>query len=312
MRYIDLHCDTVTACCDKGQSIINNGLQSDAERLKKSGCAAQCFAIFTEGKNAAEDFERYFSFYRKELENNPDKILPVLSAKNLKKCVNSGIFGGILTIENLSFIGNDLSKISSLAQAGVKMASLVWNNENLLASPNLRFKEGVPQFSERCNKGLTDLGRQAVEELDKNKIIVDISHLSDSGAKDILKDRKIPIVASHSNAEKVCGVCRNLTDELIKSIADCGGVIGVNYCADFLGGETFESIARHISHIINTGGEDCIALGSDFDGIPAPAGLEDCSKVEILLNFLEGKLGSTVLEKLAHFNFERVFKEVCG
>lgn len=312
MRYIDLHCDTITACCDSGQSIIKNSLQADAERLKKSGCAAQCFAIFTEGEFAAEDFEKYLSFYNKELENNPDKILPVTSLKNLEKCVNSGIFGGILTVENLSFIEKDLSTISHLAKAGVKMASLVWNNENLLASPNLRFKESVPQFSERCNKGLTDLGRQAVEELDKNKIIVDISHLSDGGAKDILKNRKIPMVASHSNAEKVCGVCRNLTDELIKDVADCGGVIGVNYCADFLGGEAFESVARHISHIINIGGEDCIALGSDFDGIPAPKDLEDCSKVEILLNFLEGRLGSTVLEKLAHSNFERIFKEVCG
>ena len=312
MKYIDLHCDTVTVSCNKGQSIIKNNLQSDAERLIKSGCAAQCFAIFTDGETAAQDFEKYLSVYLKEIKNHPNKILPVTSSKNLKKCVNSGILGGVLTVENLSFIGKDLSKISYLAETGVKMASLVWNNENLLASPNLRFVDGIPQFADRCKKGLTDLGRQAVEELDRNKIIVDISHLSDGGAEDILENRKIPIVASHSNAQKVCGVCRNLTDELIKSISDCGGVIGVNYCADFLGGETFESIARHVLHIINIGGEDCVALGSDFDGIPAPKDLEDCSKVEILLKYLESKIGVTALEKLAYLNFERVFKEVCG
>ena len=312
MKYIDLHCDTLTVCCDSGQSIIKNNLQADVERLIKSGSIAQCFAIFTEGTSAPQDFETYLSFYLKELDNNPDKILPVTSSQNLKKCVSSGILGGILTVENLSFIGDDLSKIARLSKGGVKMASLVWNNENLLASPNLSFKDGMPQFSERCKKGLTDLGRQAVEELDKNKIIVDISHLSDGGAEDILKNRKIPVVASHSNAEKVCGVCRNLTDGLIKQIADCGGVIGVNYCMDFLGGETFESVARHISHIINIGGTDCIALGSDFDGIPAPADLEDCSKIERLSEFLEGRIGITALEKLAHLNFERVFKEVCG
>lgn len=312
MKYIDLHCDTVTACSDKGQSILKNGLQTDVERLKDSGCIAQCFAIFTEGASAAKDFEKYLSFYLKEIKNHPDKILPVISSKNLEKCVNSGILGGVLTVENLSFIGDDISKIPYLAEMGVKMASLVWNNENLLASPNLSFKNGIPQFSERCKKGLTDLGMQAVEELDGNGIIIDISHLSDGGAEDILRHRKIPVVASHSNAERVCGVCRNLTDELIKNVADCGGVIGVNYCPDFLGGETFESVARHISHIINIGGVDCIALGSDFDGIPAPEGLEDCSKVENLLKFLESRIGITALEKLAHLNFERVFKEVCG
>lgn len=312
MNYIDLHCDTVTACYDEGQSIIKNSLQTDAERLIGSGCTAQCFAIFTDGAHATQDFEKYLSFYLEELEKYPDKILPVTSSQNLKKRVNSGILGGVLTVESLSFIGNDLSEIARLAKAGVKMASLVWNNENLLASPNLSFIGGVPQFSKRCHKGLTKLGFQAVEELDRNKIIVDISHLSDGGAEDILKNRKVPVVASHSNCASVFNVCRNLTDGLIKKIADCGGVVGVNYCHDFLGGETFESVARHIQHIINTGGDDCIALGSDFDGIPAPEGLEDCSKMGSLLEYLEVRIGATSLEKLAHLNFERVFKEVCG
>lgn len=312
MKYIDLHCDTITASYNGGQSIIKNSLQADAVRLSKSGCIAQCFAIFTEGENAGQDFEKYLSFYLKELKQNPDKISPVHSSENLKKCVNSGILGGVLTVENLSFIGEDVSEISRLAKIGVKMASLVWNNENLFARANLRFQNGVPQFFERCGEGLTDLGFQAVEELDANRIIIDISHLSDGGANDILNKRKIPIVASHSNAERVCGVCRNLTDGLIKKIADCGGVIGVNYCHDFLGGDTFESVVRHIARIIDIGGEDCVALGSDFDGIPAPEDLEDCSKVENLLKFLESRMGATPLEKLAHLNFERVFKDVCG
>ena len=128
MKYIDLHCDTLTVSCDKGQNLIRNGLQADVERLNKSGCIAQCFAIFTEGASAAKYFENYLSFYVKELEESPDKILPVTSSENLKKCVSSGIVGGLLTVENLSFIGEDLSKIPYLAQAGVKMASLVWNN----------------------------------------------------------------------------------------------------------------------------------------------------------------------------------------
>ena len=71
--------------------------------------------------------------------------------------------------------------------------------------------------------------------MDSLKIIVDISHLSDGGADEILEGRKIPLVASHSNARAVCGNPRNLTDEQIKKIADCGGVIGINFYKKFLG-----------------------------------------------------------------------------
>lgn len=317
MRYADLHCDTLTVCADRGLNFFENGLQADIRRLKKSGCAVQCFAIFTEGENAKYDFLRYYSFYESQIKSSPD-ILPVYCAENLKKCVSCGILGGVLTVENLSFIGENLYGIAGLKDLGVRMASLVWNNKNLLASPDYVYKDGKPQLSDRNGEGLSDLGRQAVEELDKNKIIVDISHLSDGGAEEILSDRKIPVVASHSCAATVHNHPRNLTGGLIKKIADCGGTVGVNYCPNFLGGRlgadggTFERVYLHISRLINIGGEDCVSLGSDFDGIKAPAGLESCLEVPALLGYLGDKLGGRVLEKLCLKNFARVFEEVCG
>ncbi len=158
------------------------------------------------------------------------------------------------------------------------------------------------------------MGRAAVEELDRLKIIIDISHLSDGGADEILRGRKIPIVASHSNACAVCGVSRNLTDGQIKAVADCGGVIGINFCADFLGEEdAFSAVMRNIKHIIKVGGEDSVAIGSDFDGIPTTENLEDCTRMPALFEFLErSALSPRVIEKFAYKNFLRVFKEVCG
>lgn len=312
MNYIDLHCDTLTVCLDNGFDLLSCDLQTSLKKLISSGCAAQCFAIFTEGGKALESFENYLSFYKRSMAENSHIAAPVLNTADLTRCKAEGKLGCILTCENLGFIGKDLRRIDNLAKEGVKMASLVWNNENALAYPNLIMKEGKPEFEMTEPRGLKEAGREAVDRLDKNKIIIDISHLSDGGAEDILSGRKSPVLASHSNARAVSNVSRNLPDGQIKKIADCGGVIGVNFCVDFLGGATMHSIYDHIIHIINVGGEDVIALGSDFDGIPTNPAVPDCSHVPDLFSYLYGRgIPPAVLEKFAYKNFERVFKEIC-
>jgi len=314
MKYLDLHCDSLTESLKRGESLQTGSLQTTYEKLKKSGCAAQCFAIFTQGEDAARFFGQSLDYYGNMLQSNGSEVVAVTCGKELESCINGGRTGSILTVENLGFIGGDLSKLQHIAAANVKMASLVWNYENSLAFPNLIFENGYPLFDKREKRGLKPLGRQAVEILDGLNIIIDISHLSDGGAEEILRGRKKPLVASHSNAQAVCNVSRNLTDGQIEKIAVCGGVVGVNFCKDFLGeGATFELLLRHIRHLINVGGEDVIALGSDFDGIPAPPDLEDCTRVPALFGYLHAHgLSERILEKLAYKNFLRVFTEVCG
>lgn len=287
MKYVDLHCDTLTACLERGLSIENCNLQTSLEKLNNSGCAAQCFAVFTQGDGAALTF---------------DKCLGIFKAIEKRDGTRP-----ILTVENYPF-GADLTKLYYLKEAGVKMLSLVWNFENELAYPNLTSSGG------RESRGLKPLGRQTVEMVDDLKMIIDISHLSDGGAEEILRGRKIPVVASHSNAANVCNVPRNLTDGLIKKIADCGGVVGVNFCRKFLGeGDTFGQVLAHIKHFIKVGGEDIIAFGSDFDGIPETPGLESCERMPKLLEYLQANgISGSLIEKLCYKNFIRVFKEVCG
>lgn len=216
MIYADMHCDTLPVCRDGGHSIRENDLQASLQKLKDGGCAAQCFALFTEGRNSAADFERYLAFYKQTLEEHGDLILPALRASDVSRALKLGKTAAILAVENLGFIGGDVGKLDRLEAEGVRMASLVWNFKNMLASPNLLFKDGEPMFSASNGEGLTPLGRRVCERLDELKIIIDISHLSDGGANEILAGRKIPLVASHSNARGVCGVCRNLDDETIK------------------------------------------------------------------------------------------------
>ncbi len=297
MNYVDLHCDSATACFDRGYALSDGSLHVNAEKLRTSGCIAQCFAIFTDGLNARADFYKYLNFFLTSVGECNATL--VNSYKGLISCAQSKKTGAILTVENLGFTDGDPLEITALKDKGAVMASLVWNNENGLAYPN------------GSSGGLKEKGRQTVELLDSLKIIVDLSHLSDRGVDEILKNRTIPTVASHSNARGVTAVPRNLTDKHIRGIADCGGVIGINFCKKFLGaGEPFECVLRHIKHIIKVGGEEAVCFGSDFDGIPAVEGLEGCERMPSLIGYISDNLGERVARKLCFENFARVLKEV--
>ncbi len=309
-----MHCDTLTFCLDRGEDLKNAGGQINLKKLRGAGCALQCFAIFTDGENSAERFESALSLYNRSLSEYGELVLPVFSYADYLKAERSGKIAALLTVENLGFIGNDLNKISLLRQKGVRMCSLVWNNANQFAFPNLICR-GVPAFSEREERGLTPFGRQAVEELNRNGIIIDISHLSDGGADDVLRLSDAPVVASHSNCFTIRAVSRNLTDSQIKKISGKGGVLGVNFCKDFVGGgeDIIGAVCAHIKYLINVGGEDCAALGSDFDGISAPKGLENCLKVPLIFERLRKEgVSLRVIEKFAYGNFLRVLREAAG
>ncbi|MGN0813867.1 MAG: dipeptidase [Candidatus Coproplasma sp.] len=306
--YIDLHCDSLTAALSKGGGLRDFAGQVNFNKLKLSGASAQCFAIFTDGDGADKIFESALELFFAELEKNYDVVEQVVDRKGMERVNAIGKVGAVLTVENLGFTKGDLSYIPRLKEKGVKICSLVWNNANEYAFPNFCYRGGTPDFTRRESKGLTALGRQAAELLEENKIIIDISHLSDGGVDDLLKITSSPVVATHSNAYEKCRVSRNLTDLQIKKIADRGGVIGVNFCRDFLGeGDALELVGGHIRHIIDVGGEDCVALGSDFDGIPVCEGLEDCTRLENLFERLSKKfLTGKELEKLTYYNFARL------
>lgn len=313
MKYIDLHCDSVTSCFNQGEKFASFSGQINAEKLKSAGCLAQCFAIFTEGSTADKDFEDYASFYASVLRENP-LLTPAYTLSDVLSAEKEGKIAAILTVENAGFLKGDVSGLSRLKKLGVSMLSLVWNYANAFAYPNLVFRKGRPVLSARNGRGLTKAGKEAVEELNRLKIIIDVSHLSDGGLKDVLALSEAPIVASHSNAYSVCPVSRNLKDRQLKKIADKGGVVGLNFCWDFVGGEDmFAGLLAHYKHIVNVAGEDAVCFGSDFDGIPRYAQLDDCTYMDRLIRYFgENGVSDKQLEKLAHANFLRVLKEVCS
>ena len=195
---------------------------------------------------------------------------------------------------------------------------LTWNFPNRLGYPNLSDYTGRPAGSRETKNGLTDFGRSVVSRMKELGMIVDVSHGSDklvSDVKEVMGDT--PFVASHSNAASVLPHPRNLTGEQIRLIAESGGVVGLSFCAEHLSQDRTREGLRaaalaHAKAILNAGGEDVLALGSDFDGIPENAFLRSPADVPQLLSDFEKAFGSRITQKIAKDNFLRVFKTVCG
>ena len=165
-------------------------------------------------------------------------------------------------------------------------------------------------------EGLTEFGKEAIAEMNELGVIVDVSHLSDGGFYDVAALSKKPFVASHSNARTLSPHPRNMTDEMIRILADKGGVMGLNFCPAFLlpAGEGMDSriedMVRHIEYIKNIGGSEVLALGGDLDGIGGNLEIDSCEKTLWLFDALKQRgFTEEELDKLARKNVERVLRE---
>jgi membrane dipeptidase len=150
-------------------------------------------------------------------------------------------------------------------------------------------------------------------------MIADVSHLSDAGFYDVLQYSSKPFVASHSNAREVCGCVRNLTDDMIRKLAERGGCMGLNFCADFLetvpegqpNPGTIEAVVRHAKHIVKVGGIGVLGLGSDFDGIDTNQELPGAQSMELLWERLhQSGFTQGQLDAVFYKNVLRVYEEV--
>jgi membrane dipeptidase len=155
-----------------------------------------------------------------------------------------------------------------------------------------------------------------VEELDRLGVVIDVSHLSDAGFWDLLEVAKGPVIASHSNSREVCDHPRNMTDEMIRALADRGGVMGMNFAPSFVhpSSPSVETLMDHVDHIVDLVGPDHVGLGSDFDGIPStPVGLEDVTRMPRITEELVRR-GYTEEDasKILGGNHLRLIKRVVG
>lgn len=306
---IDLHCDTIMQLLDHPDSgdLYRNTWKIDIEKLQKAHSKVQDFALFINLGKTNDPYGRYEEMRNlctTQIHLYGEHIQHVLSYQNVESIYESGKIGALMSIEEGGVLGGDLDKLNQAYQDGVRLITLTWNYPNGL---------GEPHCGEQ-HKKLTPKGIEFVEAMQDLGIIVDCSHLNDAGTEQLGDILDVPFVASHSNAREVTAHTRNLPDNLIKLIANKGGVIGLNFAQSFLGTSSIsriEDIVKHGLYLINKGGEDVVALGTDFDGIKPDTEIKDASEMHRLYDaFKEAGLSVEQCEKLFWKNADRLLKEI--
>jgi membrane dipeptidase len=204
---------------------------------------------------------------------------------------------------------------------GVRKSTLTWNFENELAFPNRAVKNletGEYRVFPETERGLKKAGQDVVQLMEELGMLIDVSHLGDAGILEILDmvGTHTPVIASHSNARAVTGHPRNLTDQMLRGIAEHGGVTGLNFCAEFLteagsGVSRIKDMVRHVRYIYNVAGSDTIGLGTDFDGIDDQLEISGAGQMQKLADALsEAGFTTGEIEKIFWRNVMRVYEEV--
>ena len=330
---IDMHCDTIYKIYELRRQGENVGLRSnklhvDLQRMKEAGYMAQCFAMFTympyteeSGVGPAEYAKALSDTMDRELEANSDLIRPALTAGDIVRNYQEGFLSAIKTVEEGAVYKGSPEMVRFFYEHGVRKSTLTWNFENELAFPNRAVKNletGEYRVFPETERGLKKAGQDVVQLMEELGMLIDVSHLGDAGILEILDmvGTHTPVIASHSNARAVTGHPRNLTDQMLRGIAEHGGVTGLNFCAEFLtedgsGVSRIKDMVRHVRYIYNVAGSDAIGLGTDFDGIDDQLEISGAGQMQKLADALsEAGLTTGEIEKIFWRNVMRVYEEV--
>ncbi|HMK83285.1 MAG TPA: dipeptidase [Candidatus Bathyarchaeia archaeon] len=285
----------------------------DLPRLLESGVDLQIFAVYIQPEykieralhRALQVFDRFY----KELHDHEDKMMLFTKVSDVREAEKQGKIAAMLSIEGGEAVEADLGILRMLYKLGLRAMTLTWNERNQIA-------DGAGEG--RTKGGLTNFGVELVKEMNNLGMVVDVSHLNDAGFFDVIETTTKPIIASHSNCRAVCNHRRNLTDDMIKILADNGGVMGMNFAPSFVDenkeNATLERVLDHVDHIVKVASVDNVGLGSDFDGIETtPKGLEDVTRMPYLTEgLLKRGYKEDDIRKVLGENFLRVFRQVIG
>lgn len=300
MNLFDLHCDTLDVIERQGNNLKDSHGTVTLKGMKRYEKCIRCFAIWVDDVlieyQANKHFYKLYDIYKTQLSLYENDVVQITD----KNSFQDSRIGMMLTVENGSVLNGSLLEIEKMACLGVKMFSLTWNGENSLGYGQLE------------NKGLKPFGKECVSVLEENGIIVDVSHLSEKGFDDVCALSKKPFVASHSNAKSIVKHNRNLTNDQICEIIKRKGLIGINLYRDFLNENPDEScgadILRHAEHILSLGGEDVLAVGTDFDGGHIVKGFEnDFELIELENLFFKSGFSQVITDKILYKNANRFF-----
>lgn len=298
-KLIDTHCDTASRLLDGNETLKNNtGMIKKSYMDEYESCVLNFAAYVSKDvKNPMDRAVKIIEKAKKEIKK--ENIGLILSSDDLEKILKEKRHGAILSIEDARALCGSIMPLYFFYNQGVRMITLAWNDDN----------EATDGANSKKQSGLTDFGRDVVREMNRLKMMVDISHISEKGFWDVMEITKSPVIASHSNCYRKCPHVRNLKDEQIKALVKNQGIMCINIYPPFLEAEPekadIKSIIKHIEYALSMGAENNLGLGSDFDGIEETTkeitNLKDYQKLFKELEKMN--YSQELLDKITHKNF---------
>jgi len=341
--FFDAHCDTVMKVLDSDADFISG---ERAEHVSWQGMVeadvrAQVFACFVLSKQhpgvEAERAAKMIDAIESMVAGTDGAMAIARTGAEIEAAFHAGPRAAILGLEGADPLQGRAENLRPFAERGVRDVIFAWKDNPFSGTA---FGEDTP---------LTAEGERLLGLCEELQVMVDVSHLSDSAFEDVCRIAKRPFIASHSNGRALCPSPRNLTDAMIRTMAERGGVMGINLSPAFLDPAYYhatmplfeasqrpgitdeevrnlreqasaiprgglEWVVRHVLHAIDIGGADCVGLGGDLDGIPfLPDGMAGVADYALFVPLLrEAGLSEDQIAKLCYRNFVRVFSEVLG
>jgi membrane dipeptidase len=260
---IDTHVDTIQRAVDLGHDLVHANASGfmDLERMKIGNMTAAFFAVCVDYNNIRRGTgrQRQDTLLHAVLDlcrANPDEIGLARTASDVRRLADEGKLAAILSIEGAQAIEERLDLLPELWDHGVRSIALAHFTSNGWADSSA---------DQPRHGGLSALGRQAIKEMNRLGMIVDVSHISDQGFWQTLEASTAPIFASHSSARALHDHPRNLTDDMIKAIGEKDGIVGITWFPEYCSAahqRALEEKARAI---------DLKALGFEPGGPGMPA-----------------------------------------
>jgi membrane dipeptidase len=259
---LDTHADTTQLFFTKDYDFAKRntgGSQVDIPRMREGGLNAQFLSIFIDaaimGPPAIQKALDQIAEIRTVVAAHPQDLLFATSADDIRRAHSQNKIAILMGIEGGHMIGNDIRMLRIYSLLGVRYMTLA----------HFKNDEWADSSTDKpAHNGLTDLGKDVVREMNRQGILIDISHVSDKTFYDALEVSKAPLIASHSSARAISNHPRNMSDDMIKALAAKGGVIQINYEQNYLSDEyrrAYEANAGDVSKADEQFKKEC---GDDF------------------------------------------------
>jgi microsomal dipeptidase-like Zn-dependent dipeptidase len=310
---IDLHVDSLLWPRDLSRD--GPGGHVDFPRMREGGLDAAAFTLPTQffgaaGLKAFHDLwppTTWFSPWERLryqlqcmtrwVERSGNRVQIARTAAEVRGNHDQGILSVFHGIEGAHALGTDLSRVETVAREGILFIAPVHLADNAYGGS-----------SGGSNRGLSDLGRELIQAMNREGLLIDLAHSSPATFEEALALTSLPPLVSHIGARAVHDTSRNLSDDQIRLVAERGGVIGVMLAPPATSRPDLHEVIAHLRHIIAVGGEDTPALGSDYDGyVETPIDVTGLPQLTQLM--LDEGWSEEKIRKVLGENFLRVLRE---